>query len=85
MGDLKGAKARFERALEIGKKTLGEEHPDVAAWTNNLGSVLQDMGDMEGAKACYERALRICIKFFGEDHPKTITTRENLEALDDAG
>ncbi len=36
-----GAKAAFERALEIDERTLGPNHPNVAIRVNNLGSVLK--------------------------------------------
>ena len=29
----------FKKAIVIGEQTLGKEHPDVAVWYNNLGSV----------------------------------------------
>jgi hypothetical protein len=35
------AKPLFERSLEIRKKALGEDHPDVAASLNNLAELLR--------------------------------------------
>ena len=35
------AQPLFERSLEIGKKTLGEDHPDFAPYLNNLAELLR--------------------------------------------
>ena len=39
---------QYEKALEISKNVLGEEHPDTATTLRNLGALLQDMGDFVG-------------------------------------
>ena len=44
LGDLGGARAQHERALEIGQATLGPDHPDVAVYRRNLDDVLQQPG-----------------------------------------
>ena len=36
LGDLKGAKEHYERALTIFQKSLGENHPSTATVRNNL-------------------------------------------------
>ena len=41
-GDLASAKPLYERAIAIGEKTLGPEHPDLAKWLNNLALLLKD-------------------------------------------
>ncbi|MEA2045942.1 MAG: tetratricopeptide repeat protein [Euryarchaeota archaeon] len=76
------AKSAHERALEIGERAYGPDHPDVAIRVNNLGSVLQAQGDLEGAKKCTERALGIFRDKLGEDHPNTMTVRNNLDAVE---
>jgi hypothetical protein len=38
---LEGAGGQYERALAIGEAALGPDHPTVAAWRSNLGSVLE--------------------------------------------
>jgi tetratricopeptide (TPR) repeat protein len=43
-GELAEAKSALTRAIEIGEKTLGSDHPTVATYVNNLGSVLKDLG-----------------------------------------
>ncbi len=75
------AKAAYERALMIGEKAFGPDHPTFAIMVNNIGSVLQDLGDLAGAKAAYERALKINEKAFGPDHPTVATRVNNLGAV----
>ncbi|MCK4937770.1 MAG: tetratricopeptide repeat protein [Methanosarcinales archaeon] len=43
-GDLKGANEHFERAREIFRKFLGEEHPYTATVRNNLESLANVQG-----------------------------------------
>jgi tetratricopeptide (TPR) repeat protein len=59
LGDLAGARERFERALAIDLAAYGPEHPDVGTDLNNLALVLQDLGDLAGARERLERALAI--------------------------
>jgi hypothetical protein len=44
MGKLAEAEEPQRRALAIGEKALGPDHPDVATWVNNLASLLQVRG-----------------------------------------
>ncbi|MDF2744436.1 MAG: ATP/GTP-binding protein [Actinomycetia bacterium] len=74
----KGAGELYERALAIGEAALGPDHPTVATYRNNLGSVLQDLGDLEGARAQLERALTIGEAALGPDHPDVGIWRNNL-------
>ncbi len=55
-GDLKGAIAAFEKALEIDPKLY-------QAW-NGLGNALYDLGQNSEAKAAYEKALEIDREFY---------------------
>ncbi|MGY1763692.1 tetratricopeptide repeat protein [Geodermatophilus sp. SYSU D00779] len=59
LGNLPGARAEYERTLQLGEVALGPDHPDVATRRSNLGSVLGDLGDPPGAQAQYEMALQI--------------------------
>ena len=80
-GDLGGARAAFERALEIDEAAYGPDHPTVARDVNNLAGVLMDGGDLDGARAAYERALRVFESAFGADHRSTRIVRDNRLAL----
>ena len=68
-GDYDRAREFHERALDIRRKTLGEEHPDVAQSLNNLATVYQNIGDYERARELYQRAVDILQKTLGEQHP----------------
>jgi tetratricopeptide (TPR) repeat protein len=81
LGDLKGARDCYERALKIDEATYGMDHPEMAIDLNNLGLVLQDSGDLKGARANFEQALQILEMSLGKDHPKTQLVKENLGIL----
>ncbi len=81
LGELEEAKGHYERALVIGRRVYGEDHPKVALRLNNLGSVLKALGELEEAKGHFERALRIFRERLGDGHPNTQIFRQNLEAL----
>lgn len=75
------AGSAFKRALEIGKKTLGPYHPNVAININNLGRVLQNIGDLRGAKERFEQALKIDEKALGTDNPIVAIDINNLGSV----
>jgi tetratricopeptide (TPR) repeat protein len=68
-------------ALEIGEKTLGREHPDVAISLNHLALLLKDMNRLGEAEPLYRRALEIDEKNYGSDHPMVATGLNNLARL----
>lgn len=56
------------RALSIGKKALGPEHPHVATTLNNMALLLKSQGKYEEALPLYQRAVRIMEKALGPEH-----------------
>jgi tetratricopeptide (TPR) repeat protein len=76
--EIYASKIAHERALAIGERVLGPDHPSVAKFVNNLGSVLKDLGDLSGAKAAFERALVIDERLVGSDHPDVTIDLNNL-------
>ena len=68
----------FEKALAIRKKTLGEEHTDVAESHNNLGVVYSHLAKYNEAKEHYEKALFIWKKTYGEEHADVAASYNNL-------
>jgi len=86
VADYAGARAADERALAIGERAFGPDHPKVARDVNNLGSVLRALGDLAGARAAFERALAIDERALGPDHPQVAIFVNNLgDVLRDLG
>eukprot|EP00959_Pyramimonas_sp_CCMP1952_P225684 4719384-Pyramimonas_sp.AAC.1 len=56
-GDFKKAISKFEEAVEIKERILGEKHPEVGALTNNIAVTLKDMGQYEKSAELYRRTL----------------------------
>ncbi|MBI3697510.1 MAG: TIR domain-containing protein, partial [Acidobacteria bacterium] len=74
------------RALAIGEKVYGPEHPTVAIRANNIGTILKAKGDLEGALRYSERALAIDEKVYGPEHPTVAIRANNIgQILQDKG
>lgn len=82
MGDYQVARPYYEKALEIRKKVLGDEHPDTAKSLNNLAMLCYDENDFEEAARLMRQALAIYRKVLGDGHPDTKTMIANLEAIE---
>ena len=54
--------------LEIRLRTVGPEHPHVAATVVNIANVYQAQGLYDKALETYEKSLKIDIKVHGLDH-----------------
>ena len=59
MGDLDGARARHERALEVHRTVYGPEHPQIAAVHRALSECMFEHGQVEGALHHLERAREL--------------------------
>jgi tetratricopeptide (TPR) repeat protein/tRNA A-37 threonylcarbamoyl transferase component Bud32 len=68
-GDFEEALANYERALELRREFLPEDHPDIARDLLNVGSILGDMGRTDESIQHYERALEIWRTAYGPGHP----------------
>src|SRR4029450_6901911 len=77
-GQYAQARLLLEQAVNVGEGTLGVDHPDVAAYRNDLGAALYRLGDLDGARKEFERALAITEAALGADHPHVATPPDNL-------
>jgi len=77
--DYTKAEFLYQRSLAIWEKTLGKDHPDVAAGLNNLAALYNGQGKYEQAEPLHQRSLAILEKALGTDHPTTNTIRKNYE------
>jgi tetratricopeptide (TPR) repeat protein len=75
------AEPLFERALAIGEKTLGPEHPDAAIRLNNLAELYRATGRYAQAEPLYRRTIAILEKNLPPDHPYLVMALKNYAGL----
>jgi eukaryotic-like serine/threonine-protein kinase len=75
------AKETYERALDIDRRALGEDHPRVALRLHNLAIVAQNMGDLKQAEVLYRDVIARNERVYGRLHPETAITEGNYGLL----
>jgi serine/threonine protein kinase/Tfp pilus assembly protein PilF len=75
------AKQTYERALEVDRRVLGDDHPRVAIHLQNLAVVAQNMGDLKQAEALYRDVILRQERAYGDRHPETAVTKGNYGYL----
>ncbi len=75
------AKQTYERALDIDRRVLGDDHPRIALRLENLAIVAQNMGELKQAEALYLDALRREEHAYGDRHLETVIIRSNYGLL----
>jgi tetratricopeptide (TPR) repeat protein len=75
------AKQTYERALEVDRRVLGDDHPRVAMRLNNLAVVAQNVGDLKLAESLFRDAIRRDERAYGDQHPETGAGRSNYGLL----
>ena len=75
------AEPLYLQALELCKRLLGEDHPQVATSFNNLAGLYESQGRYEQAEPLYLQALELRKRLLGEEHPYVATTLNNLAGL----
>jgi tetratricopeptide (TPR) repeat protein len=75
------AKQTYERALEVDRRVLGDDHPRIAMHLNNLAIVAQNLGDLKQAETLYRDAIHRMERAYGERHPETIGAIDNYGLL----
>jgi eukaryotic-like serine/threonine-protein kinase len=71
------AKQTYERALDVDRHVLGDDHPRVAMHLHNLAVVAQNMGDLELAETLYRDAIRRKERAYGVGDPQTADAIDN--------
>jgi len=80
-GKYKEAANLLNDALGIREKTLGLDHPAVAATLNNLAVLYGKRGKYKEAEPLCKRALEIREKVLGKEHPDVAKQLNNLALL----
>jgi eukaryotic-like serine/threonine-protein kinase len=68
----------WRRTLAEQERTLGPDHPDVAATLNNLGALYFMLGRYADALPLYERTRAIFERTLGPNHPDLASALNNL-------
>jgi serine/threonine protein kinase len=75
------AKQTYERALDVDRRVLGEDHPRVAMHLHNLAVVAQNTGDLQKAEALYRDAIRRKERAYGAQDAQTAAAKGNYGSL----
>lgn len=75
------ARQTYERALDIDRRVLGDDHPRVAQHLENLAIVEQNIGDLKQAETLYLDSLKRMDSAYGERHPETAIAKGNYGLL----
>jgi eukaryotic-like serine/threonine-protein kinase len=77
------AEGLLRESLEIRKRVLGNENPDVATSLYHLAKVLYRKNDYDGAETRYREALAMQRKLLGNEHPDVAETLNYLALVVD--
>ena len=69
------------QALELRKRLLGDEHPDVATSLNNLALLYDSQGRYSEADPLLVQALELRKRLLREEHPHVAASLNNLAYL----
>ncbi|MBV9029379.1 MAG: tetratricopeptide repeat protein [Pseudonocardiales bacterium] len=72
------ARPLFERALDLRRSTLGEDHPDTLDSAGRLSLNLWELGHYEPARQLGEEALTRMRHVLGDDHPHALISADTL-------
>jgi tetratricopeptide (TPR) repeat protein len=72
------AQRQTERALELRRRSLGEQHPDTLTTMENLGGIYRREGLYTQAERLYTKVLRERRQILGGEHPDTLTAMNDL-------
>ena len=80
-GRYNDAEPLYLQSLDIWKRQLGDDHPDVATSLNNLAGLYESQGRYNDAEPLYLQSLDIRKRQLGDDHPDVATSLNNLAGL----
>ncbi len=80
-GQYEQAIASWRKAVELGEKEFGPEHPDTAGLLNNLAELYRAQSRYEAAEPLYKRSLAIIEKALDPEHPHVATSLNNIALL----
>jgi len=81
LGEFERAEPLYDKALEIRKRELDEEHPSILESMNNLAVLYSKQGRYKDAEVLYLKTLETLKGVLGEEHPDTLTMMDNLATV----
>jgi len=73
----------LQRALELRRSLLGDEHEDIANSLDSLGYISRLTGRYEESEHCNQQALAMRKRLLGDEHPDVAGSLNNLALLYD--
>ena len=70
-----------EEVLQVRRRILPPEHPDLLMAMDNVAMSLSNQGRLNEARKLHEEVLAIRKRVLGPEHPDTLATMNNLAAL----
>ncbi|MFC1762172.1 tetratricopeptide repeat protein [Planctomycetota bacterium] len=80
-GRFNEAEPLYFMSLELGRRVLGEEHPDTLNVMNNVALFYVNQGRYDKAEPLYIKSLEIGRRVLGEEHPDTLKFMINFASL----
>jgi tetratricopeptide (TPR) repeat protein len=80
-GNYSFAEPWYKDCLEVTKKRLGENHPDIAIILHNLAQLYRSQGRYEEAEPLFHSSLQMSKHLLGEEHPNIATIQNDLATL----
>jgi tetratricopeptide (TPR) repeat protein len=78
LGDFTAAQPHLERAWEIGRRVLGEEHPDTLLLLHYVESLYRSQGKLAQAEPLIIEGLELSRRVLGQEHGLTLAFTSNL-------
>jgi tetratricopeptide (TPR) repeat protein len=80
-GDLAAAESSYVQAIEAATGALGNEHPSVAVYLENLGNIYFRQGKLDQTASQLERVLAMRRRALGDDSEPVARTMVNMAAV----
>jgi tetratricopeptide (TPR) repeat protein len=77
-GEYADAYAAEKRAVELGQRVFGSDHPLVIQMLASIGATAVKLGQIDEATAYLDRALEVAQRVFGAEHPEVGDLYNNL-------
>ncbi|MEE9128843.1 MAG: serine/threonine-protein kinase [Phycisphaerales bacterium] len=81
LGEFPAAEPHLERARELRRRVLGEEHPQTLGSMGSLANLYSNQGRYDEAEPLYLQTLEIRKRVLGQEHPSTLASMNNLAIL----